>query len=73
MATTMNQSQPARKERKRKKKRDIWSVLGWGFMVLLIIFTVVPMFWMIITSLKGQFAALQYPPQWYPHDPTLEH
>ena len=73
MATTMNQSQPARKERKRKKKRDIWSFLGWGFMILLIIFTVVPMFWMIITSLKGQFAALQYPPQWYPHDPTLEH
>ena len=73
MATTMNQSQPARKQRKRKKQRDIWSYLGWGFMILLIIFTVVPMFWMIITSLKGQFAALQYPPQWYPHDPTLEH
>ena len=29
------------------------------------------MVWMVITSLKTQFAALQYPPQWWPTDPTL--
>lgn len=71
MATTVNRSQPARRK-KAKKQRDAWTYLGWMFMVLLLVFTIVPMAWMIITSLKGQFAALQYPPQWYPHDPTLE-
>lgn len=71
MARTVNRSQPARRKNA-KKQRDAWTYLGWMFMVLLLVFTIVPMAWMIITSLKGQFAALQYPPQWYPHDPTLE-
>jgi multiple sugar transport system permease protein len=71
MATTVN-TRPPVKKRKKKKKADFWSVAGWVFLFLLLVFTVLPMFWMVITSLKGQFAALQYPPQWYPHDPTLE-
>ena len=40
--------------------------------VLLLIFTVLPMAWMVLTSLKTQFAAMQYPPQWWPAEPTLE-
>jgi multiple sugar transport system permease protein len=71
MATTVPTRRPVQK-RKKKRKADFWSVSGWVFLFLLLIFAVVPMFWMIITSLKGQFAALQYPPQWYPHNPTLE-
>ena len=71
MAATAN-TRPRTPKRKKKRKADVWSVSGWIFLVLLLIFAVVPMFWMVITSLKGQFAALQYPPQWYPHDPTLE-
>ena len=31
------------------------------------------MVWMLLTSLKTQFAALQFPPQWFPSAPTLEH
>ncbi len=30
------------------------------------------MAWMVLTSLKSQFAAMQYPPQWWPAEPTLE-
>ena len=30
------------------------------------------MAWMVLTSLKTQFAAMQYPPQWWPAEPTLE-
>lgn len=71
MATTVN-ARPVGKKRKKKKKADFWSVSGWVFLFLLLVFTVLPMLWMVITSLKGQFAALQYPPQWYPEDPTLE-
>ena len=71
MAATANTRPPAPK-RKKKKKADFWSISGWVFLIFLLIFAVVPMFWMIITSLKGQFAALQYPPQWLPKDPTLE-
>ena len=37
----------------------------------MIIYTVVPMAWMILTSLKGGFAAMMFPPQWWPAEPTL--
>ena len=52
--------------------RDGWSVTGWIFLVLLLLFSVMPMVWMLITSIKTQFAALQYPPEWIPSNPTLE-
>ncbi len=42
------------------------------FLAGLTIFALLPMAWMLITSLKTQFAALQYPPQWIPKSPTLE-
>jgi multiple sugar transport system permease protein len=29
------------------------------------------MAWMLLTSIKSQFAAMQYPPQWWPAEPTL--
>ena len=51
---------------------DWWRWGGRVFLVLLLLFTVLPMAWMIITSLKTGFAAMQYPPQWWPAEPTLE-
>jgi multiple sugar transport system permease protein len=42
------------------------------FLFLMFVFTVLPMAWMVLTSLKTQFAAFQYPPQWWPKEPTLD-
>jgi multiple sugar transport system permease protein len=53
----------------RIKWLDVLSVV-WLF--LLLAFAVVPMLWMLSTSLKGQFAALQQPPEWIPSHPTLQ-
>ena len=61
-----------RPRRKRRKKLDGWGIAGWIFLIFLLIFAMLPMAWMLITSLKTQFAALQYPPQWWPKDPTLD-
>lgn len=61
-----------RPRHKRRRKLDGWGLAGWIFLVLLMIFAMLPMVWMLITSLKTQFAALQYPPQWWPKDPTLD-
>ena len=68
-AVTLEQ-RPAAKRRRGK-------VAGWGvarivYLVLLGIFTVLPMAWMLLTSVKTQFAALQYAPEWIPSEPTLE-
>ncbi len=55
-----------------RKPWDGWRIAGNFYLVLLTIFAVLPMAWMLITSLKTQFAALQYPPEWIPRNPTLE-
>jgi len=48
---------------------DILSIV---WVIVLLGFAVVPMLWMFSTSLKGQFAALQQPPEWIPSHPTLD-
>lgn len=55
-----------------KKPIDWWRWSGRFFLVFLLIFTVLPMAWMLLTSVKSQFAAMQYPPQWWPGEPTLD-
>jgi multiple sugar transport system permease protein len=59
-------------------RRAIWrrigalDVVSFGWVVLLLAFACLPMVWMLSTSLKGQFAALQQPPEWIPSHPTLD-
>lgn len=55
-----------------KKPIDWWRWAGRGILAFLLIFTALPMAWMVITSLKTQLAALQYPPQWWPEEVTFE-
>jgi multiple sugar transport system permease protein len=54
------------------RRIDCWRVGGWVFLTLLLVFATLPMAWMLLTSVKTQFAASQYPPEWWPHNPTLE-
>ncbi|MGJ8583828.1 MAG: carbohydrate ABC transporter permease [Marinosulfonomonas sp.] len=54
------------------KRVTRWHVMGWVFLVVLLIFAVAPMIWMLITSFKSQFAALKYPPEFIPQNPNLE-
>ena len=55
-----------------KKNVDWWRWAGRATLVFLLLFTMLPMAWMILTSVKSQFAAMQYPPQWWPTQPTLD-
>jgi multiple sugar transport system permease protein len=54
-----------------RRKRDPWRLLGVVFLVGITLFAITPMVWMLLTSVKTQFAALQYPPEWIPHNPNL--
>lgn len=59
------------KRPKSRKGIDGWRWAGRFFIFLMLIYTVVPMAWMMLTSLKTGFAAMQFPPQWWPAEPTL--
>ena len=48
-----------------RRRGDGWLVARILFLTLLAIFTLLPMVWMVLTSIKTQFAALQYPPEWF--------
>jgi multiple sugar transport system permease protein len=53
------------------RRIDGWRVGGRAFLTLLLLFATLPMAWMLLTSVKTQFAASQYPPEWWPRNPTL--
>jgi multiple sugar transport system permease protein len=55
-----------------RRRADLWTVLRVVFLTLLTIFTLLPMVWMVLTSVKTQFGALQYPPEWIPSNVTFE-
>lgn len=63
-------AQPVRQSRRRRI--DPWTIGGWVLLVMLTFVAIMPMAWMLLTSLKSQFAALQYPPEWIPRNPTTE-
>ena len=50
---------------------DVWRWVGRIFLVLMLLYTALPMVWMLLTSVKSGFAAMQFPPQWWPNEPTL--
>lgn len=57
--------------RPRRRRHDPWTVGGWLLLTVLTFLSILPMAWMLLTSLKSQFAALQYPPEWIPRSPTI--
>jgi multiple sugar transport system permease protein len=62
----------ARSRTARRKRPSALVIGGWVFLALLLAFTVIPMAWMVSTSLKTEFASIQQPPVWIPAEPTLD-
>lgn len=60
------------RRRRRRPRITGWTIAMWVFMLLLVSFSLIPMLWMLSTSLKSQFSALQQPPQWIPSHPNLD-
>jgi multiple sugar transport system permease protein len=57
--------------RTRARAAHGWRIGGNLLLAFLLIATLLPMAWMLITSFKSQFAATQYPPEFWPSNPTL--
>jgi multiple sugar transport system permease protein len=57
--------------RSRRRSTGGWRWTGRIFLVVMLIYTLMPLVWMLLTSIKSGFAALQFPPQWWPAEPTL--
>jgi multiple sugar transport system permease protein len=55
----------------RRKRIDGWRWSGHFFLVFMLLYTALPMVWMMVTSIKSGFAAMAFPPEWWPAEPTL--
>jgi len=64
MATTHN-------AKRRVRRVDGWRWAGRIFLLFMLLYTAVPMIWMLITSFKSGFAAMAFPHEWWPKEPTL--
>ena len=53
------------------RRIDGWRWAGRIFLAFMLLYTALPMVWMLLTSIKSGFAAMQFPPQWWPSEPTL--
>ena len=51
---------------------NLLGLVRWFFLAFLLAFTALPMVWMVSTSLKTEFAAIQQPPVLIPAEPTFE-
>ena len=65
MTSVSNTTRPVR------RRIDGWRWAGRGFLLLMLLYTALPMVWMLLTSIKSGFAAMKYPPEWWPNEPTL--
>lgn len=55
----------------KRRRFDGWLWAGQLFLSIMLLFTAAPMIWMLLTSIKSGFAAMQFPPQLWPDEPTL--
>ncbi len=55
----------------RRGRIDGWRWAGRFFLLFMLLYTAVPMAWMMVTSIKSGFAAMAFPPEWWPSEPTL--
>lgn len=60
-----------RAERKRKIKFIVGRVLVLTLLITWAIFTFWPFYWMVVTSFKDTMSINVYPPELWPHNPTL--
>ena len=56
----------------RRRRITPLNLVGWIFLAFMLAFTLVPMAWMVSTSIKTEFASIEQPPVWIPAEPTLE-
>ncbi len=55
------------------KKRDVVSLLlAWAILLMILVFLLFPIYWMVVTGLKNNMEAYEYPPTFFPRLLSLD-
>ena len=49
-----------------------WSLFIWGSILIILVWSLFPVYWMLSTSLKSDLDVFKVPPEFWPSHPTLE-
>ena len=61
------------KLRRRSRRGRGANAVRFAFLALFVVFVLVPIYWMVITSIKPTSDYLTVPPVWFPAEPTIVH
>ena len=56
----------------RRAKKRLWAVVRYGLLLALMAFTLLPVLWMFVSSLKAEADIWEAVPRWIPRQATLE-
>jgi multiple sugar transport system permease protein len=73
--TTVSNQQYAeialKKEKARNRKKKIYSVISYSILILWVIITIIPLYWMLISSFRDTTVSVSFKPEWFPSEVTL--
>lgn len=60
-----------KKEKARNRRKKVYSVVSYGILFLWVILTIIPLYWMLISSFRDTTASVSFRPEWFPSKLTL--
>ncbi|ART78537.1 sugar ABC transporter permease [Sutcliffiella horikoshii] len=60
-----------KKEKARNRKKKIYSVISYSILILWVIITIIPLYWMLISSFRDTTVSVSFKPEWFPSEVTL--
>jgi multiple sugar transport system permease protein len=74
-ATNTNNAQYAelaiKREKARNQRKKVYSVLSWAILLFWVVLTIIPLYWMVISSFRDTTVSASFKPEWFPSKVTL--
>lgn len=75
MEVKVNQTEYAqialKKEKQRNRKKKIYSFVSYAILLFWVVLTIIPLYWMVISSFRDTTVSVSFRPEWFPSQLTL--
>ncbi|RJR05487.1 carbohydrate ABC transporter permease [Candidatus Parcubacteria bacterium] len=60
-----------KREKARNQRKKVYSVLSWAILLFWVVLTIIPLYWMVISSFRDTTISASFKPEWFPSKVTL--
>lgn len=60
-----------KREKARNQRKKVYSVLSWTVLLFWVVLTIIPLYWMVISSFRDTTVSASFKPEWFPSKVTL--